>query len=274
MQYNRKIIHIDMDCFYAAVECLDNPALLGVPVIVGHDSERGVVSTASYEARRYGVHSAQSIRMAKRLCSDLHIVEPHFERYKEISDAIHKIFQRYTDLIEPISLDEAFFTVKQLRGQSLTTLTRLFGKRGQQFYNYARGIDDSPIEVRNVRKSMSCENTFMQDLSIRSNVIIELYHITIELVNRLSESGFVGHTLTLKVKYADFTQVTRSVTHTTPLLTKHEILPLAKKLLAKIEFNALHPIRLMGLGVSSGDEKSKEEKEPKIHYEEPMLPFT
>lgn len=121
---------------------------------------------------------------------------------------------------------------------------------------------------------MSCENTFMQDLSIRSNVIIELYHITIELVNRLSESGFVGHTLTLKVKYADFTQVTRSVTHTTPLLTKHEILPLAKKLLAKIEFNTLHPIRLMGLGVSSGDEKSKEEKEPKIHYEEPMLPFT
>lgn len=365
MQYNRKIIHIDMDCFYAAVECLDNPALLGVPVIVGHDSERGVVSTACYEARRYGVHSAQSIRMAKRLCSDLNIVEPHFERYKEISDAIHKIFQRYTDLIEPISLDEAFldvtenkknielaidiakeikfaickeigltasagvsyckllakiasdynkpdglcvihpdnaitfldklkvedlwlvghktaielhslgiFTVKQLRGQSLTTLTRLFGRRGQQFYNYARGIDDSPIEVRNVRKSMSCENTFMQDLSIRSNVIIELYHITIELVNRLSESGFVGHTLTLKVKYADFTQVTRSVTHTTPLLTKHEILPLAKKLLAKIEFNALHPIRLMGLGVSSGDEKSKEEKEPKIHYEEPMLPFT
>lgn len=113
MQYNRKIIHIDMDCFYAAVECLDNPALLGVPVIVGHDSERGVVSTASYEARRYGVHSAQSIRMAKRLCSDLHIVEPHFERYKEISDAIHKIFQRYTDLIEPISLDEAFLDVTE-----------------------------------------------------------------------------------------------------------------------------------------------------------------
>ena len=102
-----------MDCFYAAVECLDNPALLGVPVIVGHDSERGVVSTASYEARRYGVHSAQSIRMAKRLCSDLHIVEPHFERYKEISDAIHKIFQRYTDLIEPISLDEAFLDVTE-----------------------------------------------------------------------------------------------------------------------------------------------------------------
>lgn len=113
MQHYRKIIHIDMDCFYAAVERLDNNNLAGKAIVVGHDSDRGVVATASYEARRYGVHSAQSIRMAKRLCPNLLIIEPRFERYKEISNKIHNIFQRYTDLIEPISLDEAFLDVTQ-----------------------------------------------------------------------------------------------------------------------------------------------------------------
>ena len=102
MQHYRKIIHIDMDCFYAAVERLDNINLAGKAIVVGHDSDRGVVSTASYEARRYGVHSAQSIRMAKRLCPNLLIIEPRFERYKEISNKIHNIFHIYTDLIEPI----------------------------------------------------------------------------------------------------------------------------------------------------------------------------
>lgn len=259
MQHYRKIIHIDMDCFYAAVERLDNNNLAGKAIVVGHDSDRGVVSTASYEARRYGVHSAQSIRMAKRLCPNLLIIEPRFERYKEISNKIHNIFHRYTDLIEPISLDEAFldvtqnkkgielavdiakeikaaihdelgltasagvsyckllakiasdynkpdglciihpdnaiafldklkvedlwlvghktalelhslgiFKVRQLRKQSLSTLSRLFGKRGQLFYDYARGIDDSPVEARNERKSVSCESTFAQDLSLKS----------------------------------------------------------------------------------------------------------
>ena len=113
MQHYRKIIHIDMDCFYAAVERLDNNNLAGKAIVVGHDSDRGVVATASYEARRYGVHSAQSIRMAKRLCPNLLIIEPRFERYKEISNKIHNIFHRYTDLIEPISLDEAFLDVTQ-----------------------------------------------------------------------------------------------------------------------------------------------------------------
>ncbi|MDY2772137.1 MAG: DNA polymerase IV, partial [Prevotella sp.] len=113
MQHYRKIIHIDMDCFYAAVERLDNNNLAWKAIVVGHDSDRGVVATASYEARRYGVHSAQSIRMAKRLCPNLLIIEPRFERYKEISNKIHNIFHRYTDLIEPISLDEAFLDVTQ-----------------------------------------------------------------------------------------------------------------------------------------------------------------
>lgn len=364
MQHYRKIIHIDMDCFYAAVERLDNNNLAGKAIVVGHDSDRGVVATASYEARSYGVHSAQSIRMAKRRCPNLLIIEPRFERYKEISNKIHNIFHRYTDLIEPISLDEAFldvtqnkkgielasdiakeikasihdelgltasagvsyckllakiasdynkpdglciihpdnaiafldklkvedlwlvghktalelhslgiFKVRQLRNQSLSTLSRLFGKRGQLFYDYARGIDDSPVEARNDRKSVSCESTFAQDLSLKSNVIIELYHITLELVNRLDKSDFSGHTLTLKVKYADFKQVTRSLTCATPLTSKDTILPLAKKLLQKVEINASHPIRLMGLGVSLGDDKPQNKLLSKPKQEEPQLPF-
>lgn len=312
-----------MDCFYAAVERLDNNNLAGKAIVVGHDSDRGVVATASYEARRYGVHSAQSIRMAKRLCPNLLIIEPRFERYKEISNKIHNIFYRYTDLIEPISLDEAFldvtqnkkgielasdiakeikaaihdefgltasagvsyckllakiasdynkpdglciihpdnaiafldklkvedlwlvghktalelhslgiFKVRQLRNQSLSTLSRLFGKRGQLFYDYARGID-----------------------------------------NRLDKSDFSGHTLTLKVKYADFTQVTRSLTCANPLTSKDTILPLAKVLLQKVEINASHPIRLMGLGVSCCDDKPQNKLLSKPKQEEPQLPF-
>ena len=107
----KKIIHVDMDQFFAAVELLDHPELKGLPIAVGHDAERGVVSTASYEARRFGVHSAQSIQVAKRLCPQLIIIEPHFQRYKEVSAQLHDIFHNYTDLIEPISLDEAFLDV-------------------------------------------------------------------------------------------------------------------------------------------------------------------
>ena len=108
-----KIIHVDMDQFFAAVEQRDNPELKGKPIAVGHDAERGVVSTASYEARRFGVHSAQSIQVAKQLCPQLIIVEPHFHRYKEVSAQLHDIFHDYTDLIEPISLDEAFLDVSE-----------------------------------------------------------------------------------------------------------------------------------------------------------------
>ena len=111
MDTHRKIIHIDMDQFFAAVEQRDNPSLRGLPIAVGHDGERGVVSTASYEARKFGIHSAQSIQAAKRLCPELIIVPSHFDRYKEVSRQIRDIMQDYTDIIEPISLDEAFLDV-------------------------------------------------------------------------------------------------------------------------------------------------------------------
>ena len=111
MSEYRKIIHVDMDCFFAAVELLDHPELAGRPVAVGHDAERGVASTASYEARRYGVRSALSMAVAKRLCPQLVVMPPRMERYAEVSRQIHGIFSRYTDLIEPLSIDEAFLDV-------------------------------------------------------------------------------------------------------------------------------------------------------------------
>ncbi|MBQ7420312.1 MAG: DNA polymerase IV [Prevotella sp.] len=336
-----KIIHVDMDQFFAAVEQLDQPELKGKPIAVGHDAERGVVSTASYEARRYGVHSAQSIQVAKRLCTHLIIIEPHFQRYKEVSAMLHEIFHDYTDLIEPISLDEAFldvtnnkkgmemavdiareikqrirettgltasagvsyckflakiasdwrkpdgltvihpdkaldfigqlgiekiggigqktaekmhrmgiFTGSDLRKTPLARLTQEFGKMGSVFHDFANGIDDRPVISEWERKSVSCEQTFETDISENSAVTIHLYHTVQELVRRIEKTDFEGYTLTLKVKFLDFQQITRSITVDYILRTKDNILPLAKQLMHSVEFHS-HPIRLLGLGVSN-----------------------
>ena len=336
-----KIIHVDMDQFFAAVEQRDNPELKGKPIAVGHDAERGVVSTASYEARRFGVHSAQSIQVAKRLCPQLIIVEPHFQRYKEVSMQLHEIFHDYTDLIEPISLDEAFldvtenkkgielgvdiareikqriyettgltasagvsyckflakiasdwrkpngltvihpdraldfiaqlrvekiwgvgnktaekmhkmgiFTGADLRKVSLTRLTKEFGKMGNVFHEFANGIDKRPVISEWERKSVSCEQTFEKDISENAAVTINLYHTVLELIRRIEKTDFEGRTLTLKVKFLDFQQITHSITVDHILRTKDEILPLAKQLMSDVEFHS-HPIRLLGLGVSN-----------------------
>ena len=345
-----KIIHVDMDQFFAAVEQREHPELRGKPIAVGHDTERGVVSTASYEARRFGVHSAQSIQVAKRLCPQLMIVEPHFQLYKEVSAQLHEIFHDYTDLIEPISLDEAFldvtdnkkgielgmtiareikvrirettgltasagvsyckflakiasdwrkpdgltvihpdraldfiaqlkvekiwgvgqktaerlhhmgvFTGSDLRSLSLNRLTQEFGKMGRVFYDFSRGIDTRPVVSECERKSVSCELTFETDISENAAVTIHLYHTVLELEKRIQKSGFEGRTLTLKVKYLDFQQITRSITVDHVLRTKDEILPLAKQLMGCVEFRS-HPIRLLGLGVSN--QKSAAPHEP------------
>jgi DNA polymerase-4 len=352
-----KIIHVDMDQFFAAVEQRDNPELKGKPIAVGHDAERGVVSTASYEARRFGVHSAQSIQVAKRLCPQLIIVEPHFQRYKEVSAQLHEIFHDYTDLIEPISLDEAFldvtnnkrgielgvdiakeikqrifettgltasagvsyckflakiasdwrkpdgltvihpdraldfisqlkvekiwgvgqktaekmhymgiFTGADLRNQSQQRLTEVFGKMGQVFYNFARGIDNRPVISEWERKSVSCEQTFVKDISDQSAAIIELYHTVLELERRIAKNEFEGRTLTLKIKFQDFQQITRSITVEHILRSKDDILPLAKQLLRQVEFHS-HPIRLLGLGVSNQRGETEEEKSRWIELE-------
>jgi len=349
-----------MDQFFAAVEQRDNPSLKGLPVAVGHDAERGVVSTASYEARRFGVHSAQSIQVAKRLCPQLVIVEPHYQRYKEVSGQIRGIFRDYTDLIEPLSLDEAFldvtenkklmpyavdiareikqrilattrltasagvsyckflakiasdwqkpdgltvvhpdkaedfiarldvqkiwgvgqktaekmhrmgiFTGADLRRCTLPHLQQEFGKMGRVFYDFARGIDERPVIAEWERKSVSCEQTFEADISEPSAVTIQLYHTVLELLRRIEKNGFEGRTLTLKVKFLDFQQITRSITVGRTLRTKSDILPLAKQLMAEVEYRS-HPIRLIGLGVSNhkGDSPT-----PRPRWIQLELPF-
>ena len=337
----RKIIHIDMDAFYASVEQRDNPELRGKPIAVGYAEERGVVAAASYEARRYGVRSAMSSQKAKRICPQLIFVPSRMNVYKEVSRQIHEIFHEYTDLIEPISLDEAFLDVTvnkpgielavdiakeikrkirerlhlvasagvsynkflakiasdyrkpdglctihpdqaldfiarlpiesfwgvgpvtakrmhqlgihngaHLRARSLESLTREFGKVGAVYYDFARGVDLRPVEAVRVRKSIGCERTLERDINRQSSVIIELYHVAVELVHRLEGKQFKGNTLTLKIKFHDFTQITRSITRPQELTTLDTILPLAKQLLKEVDYEQ-HPIRLIGLSVSN-----------------------
>lgn len=344
----RKIIHIDMDAFYASVEQRDNSELRGKPLAVGHAEERGVVAAASYEARRYGVRSAMASQKAKRLCPQLIFVPGRMDVYKAVSRQIHEIFHEYTDIIEPLSLDEAFLDVTenkkqiplavdiakeikqrireelnlvasagvsynkflakiasdyrkpdglctihpaqafgfigqlpiesfwgvgpvtakkmhllgihngvQLRSCSQEMLVRQFGKAGLIYYDFARGIDLRPVEAVRIRKSIGCERTLEKDINLTSSVIIELYHVATELVERLNRKDFRGNTLTLKIKFHDFSQITRSVTQAYELTELNRILPLAKQLLKEVEYEH-HPIRLIGLSVSNPKDETEE----------------
>lgn len=361
----RKIIHIDMDAFYASVEQRDHPELRGKAIAVGHSEERGVVAAASYEARKYGVRSAMSSLKAKQLCPHLIFVPGRMAVYKEVSAQIHAIFHDYTDLIEPLSLDEAFLDVthnkkniplavdiakeiklriheelnliasagisynkflakvasdyrkpdglctihpdqaqefidrlpieafwgvgkvtakkmhtlgihrgKELRQCTLEMLTRIFGKAGHIYYNFARGIDLRPVEAERIRKSVGCEHTLDKDITSQSSVIIELYHVATELVERLKRNGFSGNTLTLKIKFYDFKQITRSLTQEKELNRLEDILPLAKQLLKEVDY-AIRPIRLIGLTVSNPKEEQEEEhgvwKQLELEFDPPIV---
>jgi len=297
----RKIIHIDMDAFFASVEQLDNPELKWKPVAVGGSGERSVVAAASYEARKFGVRSAMSSVVAKRLCPDLIFVRHNFARYNEVSGIVFQIFSEYTDLIEPLSIDEAFLDVtddKQgigsatviarrirndircktgltasagisvnkflakiasdinkpdglflikpedaekfiedlpvekfygigkvtalkmhklgihkgidLKKWDQVDLIRNFGKAGVFFYDIARGIDERPVEPDQERKSVGTELTYEKDLTTRFEIIAELYKVEKELFERLEHTGTTGRTITLKIKFSDFHQITRS----------------------------------------------------------------
>jgi DNA polymerase-4 len=292
-----------MDAFFASVEQLDNPELKGKPVAVGGSGERSVVAAASYEARKFGVRSAMPSVIAKRLCPDLIFVRHNFSRYNEVSASIMEIFSEYTDLIEPLSLDEAFLDVtkdkkdigsatviaKKIRAEiksrtgltasagvsvnkflakiasdinkpdglflikpedaekfiealvvekfygigkitsekmhklgihtgadlkkwDLVSLVRNFGKAGVFFYDIVRGIDERPVEPDQERKSVGTELTYEKDLTTRFEIIAELYKLEKELMERLEHSGTTGRTITLKIKYSDFRQITRSKT--------------------------------------------------------------
>ena len=349
-----------MDAFYASVEQRDHPELRGKPIAVGHSDERGVVATASYEARQFGVRSAMSSQKAKRLCPHLIFVPGRMDVYKSISHQIHEIFLEYTDLIEPLSIDEAFLDVSvnkkgmalavdiakeikrrireeldlvasagvsynkflakiasdyrkpdglctihptqaldfianlsiesfwgvgpvtarkmhalgihtgaQLRECSLEMLNRQFGKMGILYYEFARGIDNRVVEPIRIRKSLGCEHTLEKDITLKSSVIIELYHVATELANRLEHSGFKGNTLTLKIKFHDFNQITRSISCASELTSLNKILPLAKLLLKEVNY-AENPIRLIGLAVSN---PIKEDESPSEIWEQLCLNF-
>lgn len=342
MEALRKIIHIDMDAFFASVEQRDNPELRGKPIAVGSEQARGVVATASYEARKFGVHSAMPSSRARQLCPSLIFVAPRFDVYKEVSGKMHEIFHEYTDIIEPISVDEAFLDVtnnkpgislavevakeiKQkirerlnltasagisynkflakiasdlrkpdglatihpsiaqdfidrlkvrdfwgvgpktsekfarlgintgadLRKLSLDFLHHEFGKAGIIFYNFARGIDNRPVEAVSVRKSVGCEETYLKDLNDYDSKAAALGELAEDLNRRLERHDFNGYTLTLKIKFADFTIHNKSYTRLgNPVRSVADIKGIALKLLDDMNCDR-EPVRLLGLSVSN-----------------------
>ncbi len=343
-----------MDAFYASVEQLDNPELRGKPVAVGGSSQRGVVSAASYEARKFGVRSAMSSVIAKRNCPGLIFVKPRFERYKEISGQIREIFFEYTDLVEPLSLDEAYldvttnkkglmsatliakqirdrikektglnasagisinkfiakvasdinkpngqktvppeevlefledldirkfygvgkvtaekmyrlgiFTGKDLKGKSEEYLTEHFGKSGAHFYKVVRGIHNSEVKPHRTRKSLGAERTFNENISSEIYMLEKLENIAEEIERRLNKSNVAGKTVTLKIKYSDFSLQTRSKTINYFISSKDLILEIAKELLYQEKMK--NSVRLLGISLSNLNtdkgEVSEEQKE-------------
>ena len=337
----RKIIHIDMDAFFASVEERDFPELRGIPLAVGSNKSRGVVSTANYEARKYGVHSAMSSKVALMKCPILKFQPPRFNVYKEISSQIHNIFAEYTDTIEPLSLDEAYLDVTEnkkgmpsatiiaqeikekiyhrthltasagvsynkflakiasdyqkpnglfvilpnqaqdfliqlpvekfygigkvtathlhemniYKGGDLIKKTKyemiqIFGKTGLFFYDIVRGIDNRPVEPNRERKSYSVETTFDNDLTTNFAVITELYHLEQRLWKDIENTGKSGKTLTIKIRVADFTTLTKSYSNDIPILTFDKLHTTTKRLLKRMEYNN-KPIRLLGIGLSN-----------------------
>ena len=336
----RKIIHVDLDAFYASVEQRDNPALRGKPVAVGGSPDkRGAVAAASYEARAYGVYSATPSRTAQYKCPHLIFVPPRFEVYKQISVQIQEIFGQFTDRVEPVALDEAYldvtenklgiasaqqiaqdirshifaqtqltasagvsvnkflakmasginkpngmavilphqaaafvemlpiekfhgigkvtagklhemgiFTGADLRVRSRAELMAQFGKVGRFYYQIARGEDDRPVVANRVRKSVSVETSYDPDLVDRLEIETALERVAIDLYERVEKAGVAGQTLTLKVKFADYSQVTRSVTQTVAFMEVRSIQESSRRLLAGLELDG-KSIRLLGLGI-------------------------
>jgi DNA polymerase IV len=334
----RKIIHIDMDAFYASVEQRDNPELRGLPVAVG-GGHRGVVAAASYEARKFGIRSAMPAVTAKRRCAGLIFVKPRFDAYREVSNQVRSIFADYTDLIEPLSLDEAYldvtgdrlglgsaraiaenirrrirdetgltasagvsyckfiaklasdyrkpdgltvvrpeqgaefvaslpvarfhgigpvtaakmeklgiFTGADLKRLSLPELEAQFGSSGKWYWSICRGIDEREVRPDRPYKSVSAERTFDRDLADPEALAGELRRIAGYAWDRVERAQVSGRTVTLKVKFADFTLITRSRSFAEPVRGLEAFERAGLGLLA-----ALHPVpkgvRLLGLGL-------------------------
>lgn len=342
----RKIIHVDMDAFFASVEQRDDPALRGLAVAVGGERERSVVAAASYEARRFGVRSAMSSVTAKRLCPDLVFVSPRFEVYREVSSRIRQIFLEYTPLVEPLSLDEAYLDVTENRmgielardvanelrrrikeetgltasagvsyckflakmasdmrkpdglyvippskgkdyvsslpvgkfhgigpataekmiGLGILTgadmerhgeefLVANFGKAGAYFHRLSKGIDDRPVNPDRTRKSIGAENTFDRDLIDRVDTGAATAEIAAKVWQRSERLGLGGRTVTLKIKFEDFEEITRSKTAATAH-TASSLAETAQNLMSGV-YPLSKGIRLIGVtlsGLSDGND--------------------
>jgi DNA polymerase-4 len=342
----RKIIHVDMDAFYASVEQMDNPELRGKPVAVGGGGSRGVVSAASYEARKFGVRSALSGVLARKYCPELIFVRPRFDRYKEISNKIREIFLDYTDLVEPLSLDEAYLDVTQnkkgnpsatliakeirerifretgltasagisinkfvakiasdvnkpngqktvnpdevesfleqlpikkfygvgkvttekmyqlgiftgtdLKAQSIEFLEKHFGKSGAYYYYAVRGIHNSEVKPERASKSVAAEHTFNENLSSEIYMVEQLQGIAEQLDKRLKRYEVAGKTVTLKIKYSDFTTQTRSKTLPYFISDKGLILETATELLYQERMK--ESVRLLGISLTNLNTEEK-----------------
>ena len=339
----RKIIHIDMDAFYASVEQRDDPALRGKPVAVGGGSLRGVVAAASYEARVFGVRSAMPSVTARRLCPDLIFVKHRFEVYRAVSAQIRDIFADYTPLIEPLSLDEAYLDVTDhlwpgqtatavakdirsriraatgltasagvsynkflaklasdqnkpdglcvitpdrgpefvlglpvgkfhgigpatarkmqamgietgadLRAQELDFLLRRFGKSGRYYWNISRGIDHRRVSPNRVRKSVGAENTYSTDLMALDEVFDALSPLADKVWRHVAKHELAGRTVTLKVKFSDFQQITRARTLPRAVESEAEMLGIARDLATGVLPDP-RGARLLGITLSGFD---------------------
>ena len=347
----RRILHCDMDSFFAAVEMRDDPSLRGKPVVVGGDPRgRGVVAAASYEVRKYGVHSAMPAARAIQLCPHAVFLKPDFRRYREESGHIFEIFRRFTPLVQPVSIDEAYLdvtdhltpwgsatavaqeirrrvreerrltvsigvapnklvakiasdfhkpdgltvvhphkvenflaplpvrelrgvgprteaalaelgigTVKDLRRVSREDLTRRFGRHGDTLYEFARGVDERPVVTHRERKSLGHENTYREDLRDLDRMDDEMNRFADEVARGLDRRAFLASTFTVKVRYGDFTTVTRSKTLPAPTADAETIARVARGLLRKTDAPRA-PVRLLGLTASglSGDDEERQ----------------
>jgi DNA polymerase-4 len=344
---HRLILHLDLDAFYAAVETLDRPELRGKPVIVGGSERRGVVAAASYEARKYGVHSAMPAATAKRLCPHGVFLPVRMPRYAEASDRVFAVYRRFTPLVEPLSIDEAFLdvtgceklfgsaremarkikeavreetgltvsagvapnkflakiasdlgkpdgllvvdpgeeqafldplpvgklwgvgmvtgealrrrgvrTIGELRALPRAEMARSFGAHGEHLHDLARGIDDRPVETEREAKSVGHEETYDRDLRERGAMRREILSLSQKVSERLRRGSVRGKTVTLKVKYRDFVQVTRAITLADPTDDGGAIYRCAVELLSATDAGT-RPVRLLGVSVSRFEGKKE-----------------
>ena len=356
MNVERKIIHVDMDAFYASVEQMDNPELRGKALAVGGNENRGVVAAASYEARKFGVRSALSSVLAKKYCPDLIFVKPRFERYKEISQQIRAIFYDYTDLVEPLSLDEAYldvtynkknnpsasliakeirdriftevglpasagiscnkfiakiasdfnkpngqktvppeevesfvevlpirkfhgvgkvttekmfslgiFTGLDLKNKSIEFLEKNFGNSAQYYYDVARGIHHSTVKSSRIAKSVAAEHTFDENLSSEVFMADKLAEIALQVEKRIQKHNVAGKTVTLKIKYSDFTTQTRSKTLPYYISDAAMLLETAKNLLYQDVLK--DSVRLLGISLTNLNTNEKKAVAVQLKFE-------